>query len=249
MKTKLGQNFLIDPNIARLEINYADIKKDDIVLEVGPGKGILTNLLAKKAKKVIAIEIDKKISESLKKTLPSNVIIINCDVLKLNFKYLPEFNKVVSNLPYQISSPFTFKLLNHYFDLAILVYQKEFAERIIAKPGCKNYSRLSVNIYYKSECKLLRIISKNVFYPIPKVDSAIVKIIPRENPAFYVENELFFNNFVNVLFSNRRKKIKNIIKKKYSLSINSSYYENKRVDNLTPQEIGILSNIVYKKQK
>jgi len=248
MKTKLGQNFLIDPNIAHLEVNYADIKKDDIVLEVGPGKGILTNILAKKAEKVIAIEIDKNLLESLKETLPSNVTLIHSDVLKLDFENLPKFNKVVSNLPYQISSPFTFKLLDYSFDLAVLVYQKEFAERIVAKPGSKKYSRLSVNVYYKSECSLLRIISKNVFYPIPKVDSAIVKLVPKKTPAFYVENEKFFKDFVNVMFSHRRKKIKNIIKEKYDCYLNNSLYEDKRVDNLSPEEIGFLSDIVFKKK-
>ena len=248
MKVKLGQNFLIDPNIAQLEIEYADLKKSDVVLEVGPGKGILTNLLAKKVNKVIAVEIDEKLIKSLKKILPSNVILINNDVIKLNFNNLPKFNKVVSNLPYQISSPFTFKILDYNFDLAILIYQKEFADRIVAKPGNKKYSRLSVNVYYKSECRLLRNISKNVFYPIPKVDSSIVKLVPRKTPAFFVENEIFFKDFVKTLFSNRRKKIKNIIKDKYSYNLKNSYYENKRVDNLTPEEIGIVSDIVFKKK-
>lgn len=248
MKTKFGQNFLIDPNIAQLEVNYADVKKNDIILEVGPGKGIITNILAKNVKKVIAIEIDKKLVESLKKNLPSNVNLINSDILKLDFEDLPKFNKVVSNLPYQISSPFTFKLLEYKFDLAVLVYQKEFAERIVAKPGSNKYSRLSVNVYYKSECIFLRTISKNAFYPVPKIDSAIVKLIPRITPAFSVENENFFKNFVNILFSHRRKKIKNIIKDKYCFYLNNSYFENKRVDNLSPEEIGLLSDIVFKKK-
>ena len=111
------------------------------LLEVGPGKGILTNLLAKKVKRVIAVEIDEKLIKSLKEILPSNVILIKNDVIKLNFENLPKFNKVVSNLPYQISSPFTFKVLDYNFDLAILIYQKEFADRIIAKPGNKKYSK------------------------------------------------------------------------------------------------------------
>ena len=248
MKIKLGQNFLIDPNIAQLEVNYADIRKDDVVLEVGPGKGILTNLLAKNAKNVIAVEIDNNLIKSLKETLPSNVTLIHNDVLKLDFENLPKFNKVVSNLPYQISSPFTFKLLNYSFDLALLVYQKEFAERIIAKPGSKKYSRLSVNVYYKAECSLLRIVSRNVFFPIPKVDSAIVKLLPRKTPAFCVKNEEFFKDFVNVMFSHRRKMIKNIIKDMYDSYLNNSFYEYKRVDNLTPEEIGFLSDIVFDKK-
>ena len=119
---------------------------------------------------------------------------------------------------------------------------------MVAKPGSKKYSRLSVNVYYKSECSLLRIVSKSVFYPIPKVDSAIVKLVPRKTPAFCVENEKFFKDFVNVLFSHRRKKIKNIIKDKYDCHLNNSFYEDKRVDNLSPEEIGFLSDIVFKKK-
>ncbi len=248
MKIKLGQNFLIDQNIAQLEVNYTNIKKDDVVLEIGPGTGILTKLIAKKAKKVIAIEIDKNLLNSLKEILPSNVTLIHSDVLKLDFKNLPKFNKVVSNLPYQISSPITFKLLDYSFNLAILVYQKEFAERMIAKPGSKKYSRLSVNVYYKSECSLLRIVSRNIFYPRPKVDSAIVKIVPRKTPSFFVENEEFFKNFVNVMFSHRRKKIKNIIKDNFGFHLNNKMYDDNRVDNLTPEEIGFLSDIVFKKK-
>jgi 16S rRNA (adenine1518-N6/adenine1519-N6)-dimethyltransferase len=246
MKAKLGQNFLVDPNTATLEVDYADIKKDDVVLEVGPGKGILTKLLAKNAKKVIAVEIDKNLVETLKDTLPSNVTLIHSDILKLDFEKLPRFNKVVSNLPYQISSPFTFKLLDYSFDSAILVYQKEFAQRMVAKPGSKTYSRLSVNVYYKAECSLLRIVSKNVFYPIPKVDSAVVKLVPRKIPAFCVKSEEFFKSFVNVLFSHRRKKIRNIIKDKYGFYLTDNLYNDKRVDSLTPEEIGLLSDIVFK---
>jgi 16S rRNA (adenine1518-N6/adenine1519-N6)-dimethyltransferase len=248
MKSKLGQNFLIDENIARLEVKYADISKNDIVLEVGPGKGILTRFLAKSAKRVIAVEIDKNLVESLEKILPSNVTLINNDILKLDFEKLPRFNKVVSNLPYQISSPFTFKLLEHSFDLAVLIYQKEFAERMIAKHGSKKYSRLSVNIYYKAECSLLKVVSKKVFNPVPKVDSAVIKLVPRKIPAFCVENEEFFKNFVNVLFSHRRKKIKNIIKDKYDLYLNNEVFDDKRVDNLSPEEIGFLSDIVFKEK-
>jgi len=247
MKSKLGQNFLIDTNTAEYEVDHADIKKDDVVLEVGPGKGILTKLLAEKAKKVIVVEIDKKLAEIIEHVLPSNVEIINSDILKLDFESLPRFDKVVSNLPYQISSPFTFKLLEYSFDLAVLIYQKEFAERMIAKPGSKKYSRLSVNVYYKAECSLLKIVSKRFFNPIPKVDSAIIKLVPRKTPAFHVKNEEFFKDFVNVLFSHRRKKIKNIIKEHYNFYLNDNLYGDKRVDNLTPEEIGFLSDIIAKK--
>src|SRR4030042_3085756 len=135
MKKNLGQNFLIDKNIAILEVKQANIESDDTVLEIGPGLGILTKLLAEKAKRVIAIEIDENLINKLKKTLPENVDLIHEDALNIDFETLPKFNKIVSNLPYQISSPITFKFLDYDFESAILIYQKEFAERLVAKPG------------------------------------------------------------------------------------------------------------------
>ncbi|MCK5459008.1 MAG: methyltransferase domain-containing protein, partial [Thermoplasmatales archaeon] len=121
--TKLGQHFLIDKHVAEREITYADIGTDDVVLEIGPGKGILTQLLAKKAKKIIAIEIDSALVEKLENTVPGNVSVIHADIMKIDFNTLPRFNKIVSNLPFQISSPVTFKLLKYPFSKAVLIYQ------------------------------------------------------------------------------------------------------------------------------
>ena len=244
MSTKLGQNFLIDKNVAQREVENSNITKDDIVLEIGPGKGVLTNLLAEKAKKVIAIEIDKKLFDNLE--LPDNVVLINDDAVKIDFKTLPRFNKIVSNLPFQISSPITFKILDYDFDLAILIYQKEFAYRMIAKPGNKNYSRLSVNVYYKAKCEMIEIVPKNCFNPKPKVDSAVIKLIPRTSPAFSVSDEKFFFDLTKILFNHRRKKIKTILKNNYSFDLKKIPFLNNRVEELIPEDIGNLSNILYR---
>ena len=126
IKPRLGQHFLINGFVADREINIANISKNDTVLEIGPGKGILTTRLAEKAKKVIAIEIDKYLVNLLLKKVPENVEIILGDALKIDFHELPKVDKIVSNIPYQISSPLTFKLLNYNFRLAVLMYQKEF---------------------------------------------------------------------------------------------------------------------------
>jgi len=246
MKKKLGQNFLIDKNIAELEVKQADVKKNDIVLEIGPGKGILTKILAEKAKKVIAIEIDETLVKKLRNILPDNVELIHEDALKIDFKTLPKFNKIVSNLPYKISSPITFKFLDCDFEVAILVYQKEFAERLIASPGSKNYSRLSVGIYYKSICEIIRNIPKTCFKPQPKVDSIMIKIMPRKSPPFTVYNEEFFFNLTKNLFNYRRKKIKNILSTIYNLDQDNIPYLENRVEELSPKEIGELSNILFK---
>ena len=157
--TKLGQHFLINTAIAQKEIKQANIQSDDTVLEIGPGKGILTNLIAEKAKQVVAIEIDKKLYMSLKKAISENVYLINADALKYDFNDLPRFTKIISNLPFQISSPITFKFLKYDFKKAVLIYQKEFANRMFAKPGEKDYSRLSVGIYYRAFCNHIQKLS------------------------------------------------------------------------------------------
>ena len=241
---KIGQNFLINQDVANREIQYADLEKNDVVLEIGPGKGILTKKIAEKAKQVIAVEIDTKLAHVLKKTVPDNVQIINKDILKIDLKSLTKFNKVVANLPFQISSPITFKLLNYPFSKAILIYQKDFAERMIASKGTKKYSRLSVGINYKSKCKILEIVPKNNFSPVPKVDSAIVEIIPRIKPPFKVKDEDYFFNLVKELFNHRRKKIKKILGidlKKYPNILNLD----KRVEELSPEQIGNLCNSLF----
>jgi len=243
MATKLGQNFLIDNNVAKREVEQAGITSDDIVLEIGPGNGILTNLLAEKAKKVIAIEIDKELFNNL--DVPNNVELINADALKVDFDKLV-FNKIVSNLPFQISSPVTFKFLECNFDLAVLIYQKEFADRMIAKPGSKNYSRLSVNVYYRAECEMLNVVSKNCFKPQPKVDSAVIRLIPRLYPAFSVIDENFFFGLTTKLFNHRRKKIKTTLKE-YDIELSDLPYLDMRVEELNPEQIGKLSDVLFKR--
>lgn len=244
-KKKFGQNFLIDDHVAEREIGYADLKKDDIVLEIGPGKGILTKLLAKKVKKVIAIEIDSLLVKKLESTLPDNVTLINADVLKVDFKTLPAFNKIVSNLPFQISSPVTFKFLGYPFSKAILIYQKDFADRMVGHPGTKDYSRLSVGIYYKTHCRILEATSKKCFYPEPKVDACIVELIPRKNPPFIVSDEKFFFDLTKNLFNHRRKKIKNTLEELYG-KLENLPYPDKRIEELKPEQVGKLSNLLFK---
>ena len=246
MKNRLGQNFLIDKRVAEREVKYADISKKDVVLEVGPGRGVLTKILAEKACKVVAVEIDDKLVSNLESLLPENVKIINRDVLKIDFNQIPRFNKIVSNLPFQISSPITFKLLDQNFDVAVLIYQKEFAKRLVAEPGCKDYSRLSVGVYYRSKCEILETIPNTAFYPRPKVDSCIVKFTCRNKPPFLVSDENFFFELTKKLFNQRRKKIKNVLTQLYKFDLMDLPNLDKRVEELTPKQIGELSNIIVK---
>ena len=170
LNKNLGQNYLIDKNKRDQIINFGNINKDDVILEIGTGIGTLTIELAKKAKKVITIEQDSNICKILAKRLKDekidNVELINDDALNVEF---PKFNKIISNLPYQISSPITFKFLDYDFDLAILMYQKEFADRMNGEVGTKNYSKLSTMLYFKCDVEKSTDVSAESFIPKPKI--------------------------------------------------------------------------------
>ena len=254
LNRNLGQNYLIDRNKRDQIIGYGDIDKDDVVLEIGTGIGTLTIELARKAKKVIAIEQDENIcrilAERLKKEKIDNVELINEDALSVNF---PKFNKIVSNLPYQISSPITFKFLDYDFDLAILMYQKEFADRMNGEVGSKNYSRLSAMLYFKCEVETLTHVSAESFIPKPKVDSTGVKLTPKDNQIEDIDFKTY-SNFTKALFQHRNKKIRNALidsrhiisnidKKVLKMRLNEiederlNEYLKRRVITLTPEEI------------
>lgn len=243
-RQRLGQHFLIDSSVARREVAYANLSKNDVVLEIGPGKGIITCLLAENAELIIAIEIDKHLVDQLRSIIPENVTLICDDALSVDFSTLPRFTKIVSNLPFEISSPLIFKFLKSTFSVAILIYQKDFAERLVACPGTKEYSRLTVGVSYRAQCRILEIVPRNCFSPQPKVDSAIVELIPYEKPRFTVKNEEFFFELTKQLFNHRRKKIRSTIKMMYG-TFEQLPYLDKRVEELTPEQIGELSDLLY----
>ena len=209
LKKKFGQHFLINEKIKHKIIEYADISKKDVILEIGAGIGSLTTPLCKNARKVIAIEKDGELVDFLRNIFSNEkkVKIIEGDVLKIK---LPKANKIVSTPPYNISSELIFLLLDHGFKTIVLVLQKEFARRLVSKPGSKNFGRLTVMVRYKGEVELLEYVSKENFYPVPKVDSAIVRIVPRKDIPKLVYDDLF-NDFVRELFSQRRKKTRKVI--------------------------------------
>ncbi|MFH1101933.1 MAG: 16S rRNA (adenine(1518)-N(6)/adenine(1519)-N(6))-dimethyltransferase RsmA [Methanobacteriota archaeon] len=245
VKKHLGQHFLIDERVAQREVSSALLQPDDVVLEIGPGTGVLTLLLAKQVKQVIAIEIDQSLVRELSKRLPKNVLLIPGDAVDIDFQTFPVFTKIVSNLPFQISSPITFKLLSYPFSRAILMYQKDFAERMIAKPGTKQYSRLSVGVYYKSFCRILEAVPRTAFSPQPKIESCVVELLPRVTPPFTLIDELFFFYMIKTLFSHRRKQIKNSVENILKISPEKLPFMTKRVEELTPEELGTLSNLLY----
>jgi dimethyladenosine transferase len=203
LNRRKGQNYLINNHILSRIVENANISDSDVVLEIGAGIGTLTIPLARKAAKVVAFEQDKRIvsllQERLRELEISNVEVMEGDATKIEF---PTFNKVVSNLPYQISSPITFKLLKYDFDYAILMYQLEFAQRMVAQPGTSNYSRLSVMMNLCTRTKLLFKVPQNAFLPPPRVSSAVIKLTPQKNPQV----DEFFINTCRALFQHKKKK-------------------------------------------
>jgi 16S rRNA (adenine1518-N6/adenine1519-N6)-dimethyltransferase len=194
----LSQNFLIDKRVLAREVDYANVNKKDTVLEIGAGTGNLTSLLAEKAKKVIAVEIDELVAKKI--PIKNNIELVIGDFLKVG---LPKFDKVVSNIPYHISSPITFKLFEFDWSVAVICYQKEFAQRFFAKPCESDYSRLTVDVNYFCEPEMLEIVPKNLFRPIPEVDSMIVKLVKRKTNPWKVKDEKKFFHFVNCLFQHK----------------------------------------------
>lgn len=211
---QMGQSFLIDKNVLDKIVEAAELKKDDTVLEVGPGLGVLTEELAAQAGKVIAVEADKKLAQHLRETIKqyNNITIIEGDFLKLDLSKLDldRGYKVVANLPYSITSDAIRKIMeaDPRPSLAVLMVQKEVAERICAKPG--NMSLLALSVQYFGTPKLLFTVSKESFWPAPKVDSAVIKIIFNKNQELRMKNQV--NNFFRIArigFSAPRKQLQN----------------------------------------
>jgi len=254
-KKRLGQHFTVNSDILQRLVSHASLTEDDVVLEVGAGLGFLTKLLSSKCKKVVAVEIAPNIVRILREQLRGlqNVDLIEGDILKVS---LPPFNKVVSAPPYSLSSPLLFRLLERKFDWAVLILQKEFAERLAASVGSKDYGRLTVTIYYRADVELLDYVPRTAFYPPPDVDSMMVRLKPRD-PPFHVEDETLFFELVRTLFTQRNRKVRNglipflrereITGKEAVELADSMVYSSKRVRELAPEDFGILANELLRK--
>lgn len=260
-KHALGQNFLQDESHAEFIVQALDIRPDDVILEVGPGLGVLTQRILRAGAKLIAVEKDKGMYACLMDTLGKqwkDLTLINGDILDVEIGTLePRVNKIVSNLPFQISSPFTFQMLDHKgFEKAVITYQLEFAQRLVAPPGSKDYSRLSVMAYVKAQTKLLRRIKAGAFFPPPKVESAVVEIIPRPSPPFTMTDEAYFAKVVESLFSQRRKTVKNSLRNcskalcsdrdEFVKALSGLENKDRRPEELTPEEINEISEKLLK---
>lgn len=219
-KKSLGQNFLIDPNILTNIVSHAGLTKEDNAIEVGPGIGALTEHLARASKKVMAFELDQRLLPILADTLSpyDNVRIIHQDILEADVKAMMnetfgegEEAMVVANLPYYVTTPIILKMLHDHLPIKglVVMLQKEVAERIAAKPGTKEYGSLSIAIQYFTKAEVVMTVPKTVFMPQPNVDSAVIRLLRRENPAVEVQNEEFFFTVTRSSFAQRRKTILN----------------------------------------
>ena len=259
----LGQNFLIDDDVINKTVASAEITNEDLVIEIGPGLGTLTSRLLEKAKKVIAIELDKKMIKILQErfSLYSNFELINEDVLKVNLKELikkeKEENKIkdvkiVANLPYYITTPIIMKLLEDKLDIKSItvMVQKEVAQRLAAKPGEKLAGAITYSVQYYCETKLIVEVSNQSFIPAPEVDSEVINLKIRNTSPVKIEDEKIFFKLIKASFMQRRKTFLNgvsnsglIEKEKLKEILNEmNISENVRGENLTLEQFAQISN-------
>jgi 16S rRNA (adenine1518-N6/adenine1519-N6)-dimethyltransferase len=266
-KKSLGQNFLIDTNILKRIVDFANIGGNTGAIEIGPGIGALTEQLARVSKKVVAFEIDQRLLPILKETLSpyENVKVIHKDVLEADVQGVMEEEfegigdiMVVANLPYYVTTPIIMKLLEEGLPIRgiVVMLQKEVADRISAKPGTKDYGSLSIAVQYYTEAETVMIVPKTVFVPQPNVDSAVIRLTKREQPAVSVKSESFFFQVTKASFAQRRKTILNNLtsqlpngkeKKEEILQAleKSGIDPSRRGETLSLEEFGRLSDELY----
>ncbi len=268
-KKSLGQNFLNNLEVVREIVSYAEITKDDLVIEVGPGLGVMTSMLCEEAGYVAAIEIDRSLMEPLSALckIHPNLTIYNEDVMKMNVgARITELKavhglsrvKVVANLPYYITTPIIMMFLEQYAgELSSLTFmiQKEVAERLTAKSGGKDYGAITVAVGYFSEPHICMHVGAHCFIPQPNVDSAVVRLDVRENPPFVLESQDYFFKVVRAAFCQRRKMLTNALANAPYLGVTReqavealgkmSLDDKVRGEVLSPAQFGQLSNLLY----
>lgn len=273
-KKSLGQNFLTDRRVAAQIVDSVSLSTNDVIIEIGPGKGALTAMLSKRSGHVVAVEIDARLAEELRRSLKTeNLTIITGDALSLNWAELIESSKakiatlldehdrrrvrIVANLPYYISTPIIEKLLTCaelLFDMTLML-QEEVADRIAAEPGGREYGYLSVMVQYYCVATKLFQVPPAAFTPEPKVDSAVIRLRVREQPAVKVADERRFFSLVRACFAQRRKTILNNLKvaaasqsftRDVRLALEAaSVASQRRAETLSIMEFAALAEVLY----
>ncbi len=252
----LGQNFLVDAAIFQRLVDYASVNQTETVLDVGAGFGFLTCFLATKCGCVIAVEKDPRVASALIDQVSGErkITIIGGDVLTAE---LPHFDKVVSVPPYQISSQLLIWLFQRHFKRAVLVLQKEFADRLTAQIGTEDYSWMTVFAYYYATAESLELVPRQMFFPEPKVDSAIVRLIPRPKPVFHVADLCLFRKMLKSVFAERNKKlanatlpfaktILNLSAEEVKLRLGQLRFRDQRVRTLPPEAFGEVARVLIR---
>lgn len=226
---RFGQNFLIDLNILSRIVSGSNLTGEDVVVEIGPGIGSLTQVLAEAAKQVIAIEIDKKLIPILEDTLSEykNIVLINEDVLKVDMAELVQkYNngkpvKVIANLPYYITTPIIMGLFENHVPVhsITVMVQKEVAQRMQAKPGSKDYGALTLAVQYYSDPEILTHVSPGCFMPPPKVGSSVIQLVHRQERRLEDEKEQLLFRLIRAAFNQRRKTLMNGLCNEPSLNL------------------------------
>jgi 16S rRNA (adenine1518-N6/adenine1519-N6)-dimethyltransferase len=250
-KKSLGQNFLKDPNYLRKIADAALVGPEDLVLEIGPGLGHLTRVLASRAKKVLALELDERLIPLLRKEfgMLRNVEIVQADAIDFPYGTLSDRWKVVANLPYNISTPIIQRLIacKDKFTVLTLMLQQEVAERVASLPGGKEYGYLSVLVQLYTEPRIHFMVPPDAFTPKPVVNSAVITLNVRDRIAVAVSDEKYFMRVVKAAFSQRRKTLRNSLKQldipveKMAMVLNKTGIDlNRRAETLTIKEFGLL---------
>lgn len=241
-KKSLGQVFLVNQGVYDKIVESLALASTDTVLEIGPGKGILTQKIAPHVKKLIAVEIDTELCAHLAKDLKSfpNTTVVNQDILMFDMQkhFANERIKAVGNIPYYISTSIIEFLMAHLHTISImhLMLQREFAQRVVAAVGSPDRSSLSCYVQYYTEPKTLFYVKKGSFRPMPKIDSAFVRLVPRAKPAVSVDHEIFFFKVIRASFMHRRKTLRNSLDGVVSQQYLSEFFKKFSVDqNIRPQ--------------
>jgi 16S rRNA (adenine1518-N6/adenine1519-N6)-dimethyltransferase len=248
----LGQNFMVEPAFYAKLCGYACLNKADVVLDAGAGFGFLTRYLADKCRGVIAVEKDPRVALVLRQQVEgcANVTVLEGNVLKTE---LPPFDKIVAIPPYYLSSKLVAWLLKRRPRCAVLILQREFAEKLVAPAGSDDYGWLTVVAAHEAQVELLDVVPKSDFYPMPEVDSAVVRLTRWATPPFNVDDEAFFQTLVRWLFTQRNKKVCNALepflrntrklgKVEARKLASAAPFGGRRARDLSPRELGELAN-------
>lgn len=252
----LGQNFMIDPTLYPKLTEYASLNKSDVVLDIGAGFGFLSRFLADKCEGVVAVEKDSNVAAVLRAKIRdcSNVTVLEGDIFKID---LPSFSKVIAIPPYYLSSRLIVWFLEHKIMCAVLVLQKEFANKLVASVGGEDYGWLTVITSHDAQVELLDTVCKSAFFPVPEVDSVIIRLMRWETAPFKVKDEQFFNSLVRSLFTQRNKKICNslvsflrsrgtVSKEKAQKLASKAPFGERRARELSPKDFGELADALGK---